>query len=65
MEGLEPDLNSNVHREKHERVSCPETICRRKEVKFDILDIQSVRFLRHMQADISIRQLHIQMRNLE
>lgn len=39
MEGLEFDLNSNVYREKYERVSCLEIICRRKEVKFDILDI--------------------------
>lgn len=58
MEGSEPDLNSNVHRDKHESVGCLETTCKKKEIKFDLLDIQSVRFLRNMQANISIRQLH-------
>lgn len=57
MEGSEHDLNSNVHRDKHESVGCLETTCKKKEIKFD-LDTQSVRFLRKMQANISIRQLH-------
>lgn len=55
---LRADLNSNAHRDKHERASCLETTCKRKEIKFD-LDIQSVRFLRNMQANVSNRQLHI------
>ena len=58
MEGSEPDLNRNVHRDKHESVGCLETTCKKEEIKFDLLDIQSVRFLRNMQANISIRQLH-------
>lgn len=57
MEGSETDLNSNVHRDKHESVGCLGTTCRKK-IKFDLLDIQSVRFLRNMQANTSIRQLH-------
>ena len=58
MEGSEPDLNRNVQRDKHESVGSLETTCNKEEIKFDLLDIQSVRFLRNMQANISIRQLH-------
>lgn len=51
MEGSETDLNSNIHRDKHESVGCLGTTCRKK-IKFDLLDIQSVRFLR------TCRQIH-------
>ena len=38
MDGLQPYLKSNVHRQEHERVSWLKTNCKR--IKFDILEIQ-------------------------